>query len=349
MSEDLLAKFQFGSMLGKGFYGEVYEATTELPGKVAVKKFMKEAGQSDADWSQKKQDLLEEGIRLKDAKHTHVVEVHQIFHNPGDDAVYLVMEHCANGSVETEFENGPMTLDRVRSVLHDVALGLHAIHARGMLHRDIKPANILLGANGRAKLGDFGWSTIDIQHGYAAGGGYLDHLAPEVHHSKITSIRTDIWALGMTAYRLLHGAELYNQLPPPRFIIPNGGFAASLPWLPHIPDGWRRFVRHLMNDDPNARCQDALAVVKSLNRLLVKPEWTCKYGTTQIVWETQKKERRIEVIWQRPSPRKNEWSAMSHPVGNGKVRRIGGSTSPIGRKTAEKELQKFFKEYLGKN
>jgi serine/threonine-protein kinase len=55
----------------------------------------------------------------------------------------------------------------------------------------------------------------------------------------------------MTLYRLLHGAEWYSRGPAPRGIVRNGGFADTLQWLPHITPKWRRFIRKLLNDDPD--------------------------------------------------------------------------------------------------
>lgn len=342
MNQNLLTTLQWGSKLGEGHFGAVYEAYDRVLGKVAVKVFGKLPEWDSNYWDYRRRCLLNEGQRLKDAEHEHVVQVFQVLEAEQQDFIYLVMEFCPNGSLQSYFEKGPMSLKQLRSILNDVTLGLQAIHARNLLHRDIKPANILLDQDGRAKLGDFGLVTNDLVWGYASAVGYLDHLAIESHHDEVTSIRTDVWALGMTVYRLLHGEQFYQQLPPPKDLVPLGGFADHLPWLPHIPKEWRRFVKHLMHDDPVKRCPDAVRVLSSLEKLPISPDWQCTFTGERVVWQRTTKERRIEVVWTKHSPRHHQWTADSYPLESGKKHRIDGSIGIINRTTAVKELRAFF-------
>src|SRR5690606_29051360 len=118
---------------------------------------------------------------------------------------------CHGGSLEPAYRKGPIDDATVLKIAREVCLGLAALHDRGMVHRDIKPGNILLDRNGVAKVSDFGFVTDEIVEGYAAGAGYLDHLAPEYYSSGVTSTRSDLWALGVTLYRLLHGHAWYSS------------------------------------------------------------------------------------------------------------------------------------------
>jgi serine/threonine-protein kinase len=230
-------------LLASGHFGDVYMGADEIHGEVAVKIFHQAPQESDANWKLRRDSLLSEGQRLQQASHAHVVQVHQLLASPSADAVLLVMEFCSGGSLQRSFDLGPMTLNDVRRRATEITLGLRALHARGMLHRDIKPGNLLVDRRGTTKIGDFGLVTDNLILGYGSVAGYLDHLAPEVYHGLPTSIRTDIWALGTTIYRLLHGANWYAKSPPPHTLIPGGGFADKLRWLPHVPKPWRRFVR----------------------------------------------------------------------------------------------------------
>src|SRR5690606_4657804 len=264
----------------------------------------------------RKRSLLNEGKRLKDAEHDNVVRVHQILEAETDDAVCLVMEYCENGCLADRYKIGPIPSRDLRTLMTNAALGLQTIHARGMLHRDIKPSNILLDGKYKAKVADFGLVTNDIILGYASGHGYTDHLALEVYITGATSIRSDIWAFGMTIYRLLHGQAFYeNELSmPPRYLIQDGNFARKLPWLPHIPSSWRRFIRKTMNDDPEKRFQTTAELIEGLNRLQVEPNWECSYTSDRVVWTLNNNSRRTEVIWQKHSPRHHEWLARSVPL-----------------------------------
>lgn len=192
-----------GARISAGHFGEVFLAKDLVHGDVAVKVLERAATESAADWQLRRDGLVKEGQRLKQATHKNVVNVLHVLESETSDAVHLVMEFCSGGSLQAPYEKGPMTLRHVRKVATDVCFGLQALHARGMLHRDIKPGNLLLNSSGITKLGDFGLVTDNIILGYASQAGYADHLAPEIWHGSGTSVVTDVWALGVTLYRLI--------------------------------------------------------------------------------------------------------------------------------------------------
>lgn len=331
-----------GNKLGAGAFGVVYEGHDSVHGRVAVKVMKRAPGESVADWDQRKAGLLAESQRLSAAEHRNVVRVHHISEDTAGDSIRLCMAFCPGGSLQSAYESGPLPLDTVRRIATDVTLGLHALHARGMLHRDIKPGNLLLDANGVALLGDFGLVTDRLLHGYGSQAGYLDHLAPEVWSTWLTSPKTDIWALGMTLYRLIHGHDWYETSPLPSASVPNGGYAKKLRWLPHVPDDWRRVIRKMLNDDTDMRYQTAQQVLNALSPLET-PQWTVKGDTASVRWELATGDRLKVVVWSWQSSRKHEWTAWSQPLGTtGRKRTLGGSSAPQGMNKTLAELEEFF-------
>lgn len=335
------------SRLGAGQFGIVYLAEDQLHGKVAVKLIKRRSTELDQQWQERKAELLFEGTRLKAAEHPNVVRVFDVRQTDDGNAVLLVMEYCSGGSCEQLYRAGPLPISKVQDLLMDTALGLKTVHARGMLHRDIKPANIMITAAGRAKLGDFGLVTEELVHGHPAAAGYLDHLAFEYFRNRKTSERTDIWAFGVTAYRLLHGRAFYESLPQPASSVPKGRFGATLPWLPHIPKSWRRSVRKSLNDDPSKRIESADEFFAELSKLPNAPSWDCDYSGPQVRWSRPHKERVWLVQWHRLSQRSHSWEAVSLPKsGQGPKRRLDNSSKErMNKREAQKELEQFFAKY----
>ena len=200
----LIQDIEIHDKVGAGHFGTVYRGMHPVHGEVAVKTISRSKGMTDNEWEEKKAEWLSEGKRLSAARHRNVLPVHAVCAEASDDSVHLITDFCRDGSLEKHYLNRPCTVVEVRDWALDIAQGLAAIHARGLLHRDIKPANVLL-KDGRAVLGDFGLVTDDIVGGYGSLKGYTDHVAPEVFASSLTTVKSDVWAFGMTLYRLLHG------------------------------------------------------------------------------------------------------------------------------------------------
>jgi len=311
MTTLLKADLAFGKLIGKGHFGEVFLGTDDVHGQVAIKVFRREAGETEHVWNGRKDNLLQEAQHLKKATHRNVVQVYNLLESDSDDAINLVMEFCPRGSLQKDYEAGPFTLRRVRDIATEVTFGLNVLHIRGMLHRDIKPSNILVDANGTAKLADFGLVTDDLILGYGSSTGYSDHLAYEVWGGYGTSQKTDVWALGVTIYRMLHGAPWHQKLPAPKLVVRNGRFGDNLPWLPHIPKKWRRTIRKMLRDDPADRYQNALQVHAALADLPIAPDWACEVDTEEVRWCREEGKRRYKAVWRRLGAGRHEWESWS--------------------------------------
>jgi serine/threonine protein kinase len=341
----LVTGLTMGPMLGAGHYGKVYLANDPVHGQVAAKVMEHRPGEPDHEWHARRDGLLREAQRLSAATHRNVVQVYGCMAAPDGESICFTMRVCPGGSLQAAFDQGPMKLSAVRKVATDVTLGLQALRQRGMLHRDIKPANILLDDQGVALLGDFGWVTDEIFLGYAQAGGYRDHLAYEAWGSGAASVKTDVWALGMTLYRLLHGKTWYERQDAPRYRIADGGFVDSLEWLPHIPAKWRRVIRQMLADDTTTRYQNCEQLLAAFADLPVDGDWECFVTDGSVSWSRRQGTRMQKAEWICHSPRKHEWRAWSEPAtGTGRLRSLGASAGQVGASACLKQLKKFFAE-----
>lgn len=336
----LIASITFGKRIGEGHFGEVFEALDPVKGKVAVKKLKIGANETPEEFKKRGENLIKEGQNLQTAKHTNVVQVLQVLKD-GDDCC-LVIEYCER-SLSEDYSKGPMQLHTVRDIATQVCRGLQNIHARGLLHRDIKPSNILA-ENKEYKISDFGLVSNEIIAGYASAQGYQDHLAIEVWRDKATSIKSDIWALGMTIYRLLHGKEFYlnhfgKVSAKPQKQVTKGKFAKKLPWLPHIPESWRRIIRKAMHDDTEKRFQTVNCLCRGLSKVGIKPRWECDYSADRIQWWAVEGKTKT-VIECHAIGKKFTWFCEK-ATQKGK-RTVRKAKKPTSKATALKQLTDFF-------
>lgn len=334
--------------IGKGHFGEVFLGDDQVHGTVAVKRMVKEPSESGSHWAARKAGLLQEAQHLKQATHPNVVQVFHLVEGDGGDSIYYVMQYCDGGSLQAQYEAGPMNLATLRTKSTQVSNGLQSLHNRGMLHRDIKPGNLLNGGDGVARLGDFGLVTDELIFGYASRPDYMysDHIAPEVHVGNPTSIKTDIWALGMTIYRLAHGEAWCKESPRPVHLIRAGGYADGLRWLPHVPKQWRSFIRKALRDDPDRRFKTVHEVLEGLGQLPV-PTWKCSVKPDTIRWTRKASGRKNVVVLTRHDKNRHEWSAVSEPLGSGRSRTLDGSSGIINAKVAARGLEEFFGKRAG--
>jgi len=218
-----IGNYEIDHELGRGAFGAVYRAhRRDQPDLSVAVKIIEARGNPER--------LLAEPALLAQVKHPCVVGVEDYF--IADSRLAIVLEFVNGDDLKTCLDRGDdFVTEQVRTLLIQLAGALAAAHSQQIVHRDIKPANILVDRSGgtpRFVLTDFGIGRRQegIQAEKHAGGTY-HYMAPEQLRGRPTP-QSDLWALGVVAYRLLAGrlpfpgptlAELARQIqyesPPP--------------------------------------------------------------------------------------------------------------------------------------
>lgn len=141
----------------------------------------------------------------------------------GDGRPFLVMERIDGRSLaETLASDGPLEEDRVLDVGVRIAEGLECAHTAGVVHRDVKPSNVLLAADGRVLLTDFGIAR-SLHSGDLTGVGNIvgtpAYLAPEVLRGERAGPSADVYGLGLTLYEALTGRRPFTGTSPMEIAI----------------------------------------------------------------------------------------------------------------------------------
>ena len=210
-----VGRYVIGELVGRGAMGRVYSAwEPELDRRVALK--LLAAAGADA-----RTRVVREAQAMARLDHPNVVGVHEV--GTADDAVYVAME-LVDGDTLRAWAAAPRAWRDTAAVLVEVARGLAAVHAAGVVHRDVKPDNIIVGRDGRARLGDFGLARsggaapsspppeLRLATGTPATtlAGTPAYLAPEVARGEPAGEASDQFSFGVTAYEVLAGARPFH-------------------------------------------------------------------------------------------------------------------------------------------
>jgi uncharacterized RDD family membrane protein YckC len=202
-----LAHYEIRRALGEGAVGTVYEAyDTALDRAVAIKVVHAHVA---AEQEEAERFALEPRTA---ARVVHDNLTHVYFVGTTEGRPFYAMELVRGGTLEAILaREGALALERAIDVLTQAARGLAAAHAAGLVHRDVKPANLLLTEDGRVKVTDFGLAkSMKGDSGSTQLGsivGTPDYMSPEQCRGTDVDPRTDVYALGLTAYTALTGEK----------------------------------------------------------------------------------------------------------------------------------------------
>lgn len=190
-------------LLGTGAYGEVWVGRDLNTGRQVAIKFY--AHRRSVDWSLLSREV-EKLVFLSADR--YVVQLLDVGWDA--DPPYYVMEYIENGSLDELLRReGTLQLTDAVELWTEICMGLAHAHGKGVLHCDLKPANILLDADHRPRLADFGQSRLSHEQRPAL--GTLFYMAPEqADLQAVPDVRWDVYAMGAILYCLLVG------LPPHR-------------------------------------------------------------------------------------------------------------------------------------
>jgi eukaryotic-like serine/threonine-protein kinase len=200
----LSGRYRLEAKLGSGGMSTVYLARdTTLDRQVAVKVMHREMSEQ-ADQLER---FRQEARAVAKISHPNVVAVI----DAGEDGgyPYIVFEYVEGETLKARINRiGALDVQEALAYAIEIARGLTVAHARKMIHRDIKPQNVLIDAEGRAKLTDFGISRQLEQEGMTATGrvlGTTDYVAPEQAMGRGADQRSDLYSLGVVLFEMLTG------------------------------------------------------------------------------------------------------------------------------------------------
>lgn len=285
-----MADFEKIERLGEGFFGEVWKVYDRaLDVYRAVKYVPKSRIINPSEFYKEPRILLE-------LRHENIVRIEEAG-TATNGTLYIAMEYFPRGSLKDEYKGKPILLKKARRYLCNVCWGLEYAHQKGYIHRDIKPANILL-KGGTAKLSDFGLATHAPRGTVASPYGYLIHLAPEVFQSGVTSVLTDIYALGVCAYRLCNGDSYLsfglsdNELED---AIVSGDYPDRKYYRSHVPRSIRVIINKAMHVNPTKRYRTASEFRNALENVSIKCDWGWKHRKNNLTYRAKVNNKHIKV------------------------------------------------------
>ena len=257
--------------LGAGGMGEVYRARDTRLGREVALKVLIDGSALDPERLQR----FEQEARLAGSlNHPNLVVVHDVGNSEG--APFLITELLQGESLRQRLSRGRLPVRTALDVAAQIAEGLAAAHARGVVHRDIKPENVFLTPEGRAKVLDFGIAKLTSPSMVEGTRNLLDttltpegigtrpgavlgtagYMSPEQVRGEPVDARTDIFSIGSVLHEMLTGAKAF---PGSSFVESGHAILESEPApLPDsVPASVDLVVRRCLEKEPSQRFQSA--------------------------------------------------------------------------------------------
>ncbi len=197
-----VSKYLIEKELGKGGMAVVYEAIDPILERTVALKMLSHELVCDKSFLD---GFRNEARLLAQLRHPHIVQVYDLVE--AFATYFIVMEYVKGQDLGVYLSNhGPLPSEQVREILCQVANALSYAHINQIVHRDIKPSNILMLEDGTVKLMDFGIAvSTRLSETTTTFAGTIHYSAPEQIAEGELDGRTDIYALGILAYKLLTG------------------------------------------------------------------------------------------------------------------------------------------------
>ncbi len=203
-----IGRYRIEAVLGRGAMGVIFRAHDPvIDRKVAIKLVRADllGGEERAEYVAR---FRQEAQAAGRCSHPNIVAIYDFALHDGNP--YLAMEYI-NGVTLNQLPAWPgqFAPAEIVSIGAQILDGLGAAHALGVIHRDIKPANIMLTANGRVKVTDFGISRLDTSQMTGTGTvvGTPSYMSPEQCRGDGADARSDLFSVGVVLYELLTGRK----------------------------------------------------------------------------------------------------------------------------------------------
>ncbi len=273
-----LGHYTILAKLGEGGMGEVYEARDENLGRlVALKVLTAESAQRQSRLDR----FRTEAKAVAALNHPNIVQIYSV--EEVDGTQFLTMEKVDGVPLDDAIPEGGMDADQFLAVATRLTAAVAAAHSAGVTHRDLKPANILLDANGRPKILDFGLAKMEPRPDTAGSDdertvmmtregsviGSAPYMSPEQARGEVIDARSDLFSLGTLFYQALSGVSpfLRESSIESQFAVIRSQPKALSELRPDLPPSVAAIVSKAMIKDVERRYQTAAEMHSDLKEL----------------------------------------------------------------------------------
>jgi tetratricopeptide (TPR) repeat protein len=265
-----LGTYTVRDLLGAGAVGEVWRASDERLNRDVAIKLLRPHLSSDP---QRARRFAEEARTAGSLNHPNILSVYDVGEHGG--VPFIVSEYVDGESLRMRLKRGPLSIDVAVAVALQMARGLSAAHARGIIHCDLKPDNVFIRTDGGVKILDFGLARLktapapssDVPDVTASSlAGTAGYIAPEQILGQEADVRSDLFALGVTMFEMLSGARPFKgdsvveTLNATLTLEPADLGSAR----PDVPASLSRIGMRLLEKAPASRFQSAEELVEAL-------------------------------------------------------------------------------------
>jgi eukaryotic-like serine/threonine-protein kinase len=260
-------RYKLLGQLGQGGMAVVYKAQDLSLGRLVAIKMLRQSLIHDEDFLARFQQEARAAANLA---HPNIVTVHDFGHH--EERYYIVMEYIEGKDLKTLIKEGaPFTPERALDLTIQVCAGLGYAHRAGLIHCDVKPQNVLVTADGRVKITDFGiaraLATLRPGETTDVVWGSPQYYSPEQAAGEHPSPASDVYSIGIVMYEMLAGrlpfvasnqqalTLMHLREEPPRLSVFN----------PAVPETLERIIHKVLAKEPSARYRTA----DHLGRILI--------------------------------------------------------------------------------
>ena len=257
-------RYRVAFRIGSGGMADVYCATDEQLGRKVALKLLYRRFAEDSEFVER---FRREASSAAGLQHPNVVGVYD--RGEWEGTYYIAMEHLEGRSLKQVIqEEAPLAPDRAIDLAIQVLKAARFAHKRGIIHRDLKPHNVIVDADDRAKVTDFGIARAGASDMTETGSilGTAQYLSPEQAQGHAVSATSDIYAIGVVLYEMLTGRVPFDAESAVSIALKQVSEPPVPPSTlnPAISPALEAVVLRALSKDPEARYEDAGAFIAAL-------------------------------------------------------------------------------------